>query len=763
MSAFGGDDRQEKLYDLEQEERRIMQELAEMDGSGGATAGRSSQPPGAAAARQALNALLAECERDVRNAKGYIKSLGPPLVIARCKPAPGTPMPKGATFLSRPKDTGVDFTIPVTLPDYLAVIKQPIFLNNIRDKCKQAKYSNSDEYLEDMRLLARNTASFNKGEDLAWVVQHARLLLEAAEGAVSNRRTEFYNAEQASRTADAAAAAFAANPSAGGGNPGKRKRPSIGSGTYNVGGGTASGNPPDRGAPLSSSATVVVGTRVSVLWAQDGNWYDARAVKKTSTHRAEIEYDDDNSREVLDLRQDQWRHLDPVLAAAAAGATPSGTGGSARGRKGSMDGPVPAAKRQKGVNGAAPVPVGVGVKREDLDDISEVWTVRLESLRNTVLDEMHARFDKIEQAMQAADPMRRVLIAVHDLSDVVTETTNSLSAAIAAIEARIPTVIVPVTAAVAKKANNFVTDVAVDLAPDLSVFPPGITDGVVEAENITNDKNPAAAASITVRKASVDSSGIADESPSADDGAIAQAAEREAALEPFHALDVPTRQPEKSIGRAVDKANALLDDSVKVDAKENDSKSGEELVAMETDVTADKDDVSAPVSAGNEPVDKLEADKSRQSSDGDSAEADVSIGKMDSDSASPTSAEPTNARPKANGNSQMKYTASQMPRGKSPNTTKADKSDAGADFVEEINLGKTSGDEPVREEPRGDITVAIGGENIVGVDSKATRSHLPRPEGSQLSRDDGVVDEVLEGEGVLPARKETSPFAATRR
>jgi hypothetical protein len=45
----------------------------------------SKNKPAAAAAnlRPAVNALVAECEKEVRNAQGYIKSHGPPLQIAR--------------------------------------------------------------------------------------------------------------------------------------------------------------------------------------------------------------------------------------------------------------------------------------------------------------------------------------------------------------------------------------------------------------------------------------------------------------------------------------------------------------------------------------------------------------------------------------------------------------------------------------------------------------------------------------------------------
>ena len=129
MNAVSQEDVQHELTELEVEEARIMRELEEMDEKQHSAAmmarGRvvaAHSDPGAA-----LNALLLDCEKEVRDAKGYIASAGPPLQIARCKP--GETVPKHGTFLSRPKGTGVDFTVPVTLKDYYDTIKTPIFLN----------------------------------------------------------------------------------------------------------------------------------------------------------------------------------------------------------------------------------------------------------------------------------------------------------------------------------------------------------------------------------------------------------------------------------------------------------------------------------------------------------------------------------------------------------------------------------------------------------------------------------------------------------
>eukprot|EP00170_Pyropia_yezoensis_P009439 contig_41669_g9475 len=82
------------------------------------------------------------------------------------------------------------------------MIANPVTLNDIRDRTRAAAYPSVDAYLDDMRALAANTAAFNTTADVQWVVQHAALLLEAAEDAVAHRRVAL----------DAAAAAVAAAP-----------------------------------------------------------------------------------------------------------------------------------------------------------------------------------------------------------------------------------------------------------------------------------------------------------------------------------------------------------------------------------------------------------------------------------------------------------------------------------------------------------------------------------------------------------------------
>lgn len=423
MSAYGGNDVQEKLYNLDQEERLIMAELEEMDTGGGGGGGAASATPSAAAASAsaadgpaaALNAILAECERDVRSAKGYIKPGVQPLQIVRV--IGGQKAPKSATFLSRPKSTGVDFTVPVTLPDYLAVIKRPIFLNDVRDKCARGDYKSAEEYLTDMSLLAKNTAAFNRGEELSWVVQHARLLLEAAEEAVGRQRKRLTEAE---------AAVKGSGKHTSGGSGGIKRRRSGGKAASAATSAAAHVEsavpPPPAGAgPVPTSSTgVTAGARLFVLWRDDMTWYAARVVKKISAHRAEVEYDDDRTRQVVDLRVDKWR---PML--------------HAKGRKGGQ----PAAKRQKStaaaVAKAAPSTLGAGfvgavagLQKADLDEASATWAAGLEDVEARLLEVINSRFDRVERALQRSDAMTRVLLTVNDLADIVAESTGRLQGSI---------------------------------------------------------------------------------------------------------------------------------------------------------------------------------------------------------------------------------------------------------------------------------------------------------------------------------------------
>jgi len=224
-------DLEDKKVALDDEEELILKELQELDTMPAPAVQPTPSPPTRTAASGRgkggkvlsavgnLNMILAECEKEVRDAKGYVADAGPPLVIVRCKE--DEPTPKHATFLSRPKDTGVDFTIPVKVAGYTALIKNPITLNQIRDKTRHNKYRSAEEYLRDMRLLHQNTATFNATEDVEWIVQHAGLLLETAEIAVEKRELQLMAAEEAVAADEAKGVSE---------TPGKRKRESTSNG-----------------------------------------------------------------------------------------------------------------------------------------------------------------------------------------------------------------------------------------------------------------------------------------------------------------------------------------------------------------------------------------------------------------------------------------------------------------------------------------------------------------------------------------------------
>ena len=412
MNAVSQEDVQHELTELEVEEARIMRELEEMDEKQHSAAmmarGRvvaAHSDPGAA-----LNALLLDCEKEVRDAKGYIASAGPPLQIARCKP--GETVPKHGTFLSRPKGTGVDFTVPVTLKDYYDTIKTPIFLNTIRDKCRTKRYVSSEDYLEDMRLLARNTAAFNRGPELAWVVQHERLLLEAAEDAVTSRRLEFYELEEALRRASAKQ-----TPSTS--SVGKRKR-------------SAAVVSPVADASPDPRTGVNVGTVIQVFWDSDRKWHHAKVIGRGTGSQVHVEYDDEGS-EWLDLHHEvKWR-------------LPSGPT-SGRGRR-SADS---TAKRRK--TSAAPIvpdiPVQVqpqpqsllatpGVSEADLKAVKDEMLARMEGSQVSVINTVQDHFLRIEGVLSRSDALHRVLIAVQDMQAALGTRIEAMQEDIAELRSKV--------------------------------------------------------------------------------------------------------------------------------------------------------------------------------------------------------------------------------------------------------------------------------------------------------------------------------------
>lgn len=179
-------DRLERM-ELEAEEARTMSELRELDQQSQAETEGNRQREEKYKAD--LRSLLLECEREVRDAKCYTVDKGPPIRIVRVRR--GERRPANASFIARPRDTGFDFAVPVGVSTYNEMIESPIFLSDIRRKIRKKTYGCSEEYLSDMRLLLRNTEQFNTDDGAAWVVEHAKLLLEAGEDAVRWRRSRF--------------------------------------------------------------------------------------------------------------------------------------------------------------------------------------------------------------------------------------------------------------------------------------------------------------------------------------------------------------------------------------------------------------------------------------------------------------------------------------------------------------------------------------------------------------------------------------------
>lgn len=386
-------DAQVQLDDLEEEEARIMRELRDLDEKAQAetAAKRRRQESLKEDPDTALSQLLLECEKEVRDAKGYIADNGPPLKIVRVRH--GETAPKGATFLSRPKNTGVDFTVPLTAKAYTDVVKKPIFLNQMRDKMKAKMYTSSEDYLEDMRLLTRNTAAFNKGPELAWVVQHARFLLEAAEDAVTARRRFFYDVEDALRQHSVNKQKQSGTLAA----VGKRKRSSGGAAMDNV-------NGDSKGLPNP-------GASIEVYWPNYRKWF-AASIQARQGANVHVIYEEDST--------DQWVNLDHGLKWRVKSAR-----GAASAKPRRAQEPPASKKRKAGAASAhhdsAPVVVTGGVSIEDLDNVKTDVRSMLDELRNSVSDQMIRHVEQMDRTLHRSEHLQRVLLAVDDTrNDILT-------------------------------------------------------------------------------------------------------------------------------------------------------------------------------------------------------------------------------------------------------------------------------------------------------------------------------------------------------
>lgn len=382
-------DVQVQLNDLEAEEARIMRELREMDekACAGTAADRRRADHIKDEPEASLMSLLLECEKEVRDAKGYIADQGPPLRIVRLRH--GETGPKSATYLSRPRNTGVDFTVPVTIKEYTDTVKHPIFLNQIRDKIKARKYNSPEQYLEDMRLLAKNTAQFNKGLDHTWVVQHARFLLEAAEDAVTSRRRLFYDIEDAVRQ-NASANVLRTNSSSLSA-VGKRKR-----------------SLPQHASDKSNGQVVAIpaiGSAIEVYWPSYRRWFLAYITERDGVE-VHLRYDEDNSLQWINLESGfKWRIRNNKTAAATKGKRPH---------------EHPSKKRKNATGAASPstrnelVVASGGITVEDLDAFKIDLYTKFEDFKDSVIEQLQDHLSRVDRTLLRSDALSRVLIQVED-------------------------------------------------------------------------------------------------------------------------------------------------------------------------------------------------------------------------------------------------------------------------------------------------------------------------------------------------------------
>lgn len=411
-------DVQVQLHDLEVEEERIIRELREIEektrtGNTAAGATASAPPQGEAHIDDpdaTLASLLAECEKEVRDAKGYISEHGPPMRIVRLRK--GEQGPKTATYLSRPHNTGVDFTIPVTIKSYSQAIKNPIFLNDIRDKIRSRAYTHPDEYIADMRLLYRNTNTFNKGPDLEWVVQHARLLLEAAEEAVKSRSKSFAAIERALRQSSSTKQRPPASAS-------KRKRTS---------------EPPQSERPSGPG----VGATIEIWWGTPyRRWFPAVIVDRSGSSKAFVRYKSDDSTSWVSLHGSSACNWRLPVAKPPTPAVPPSRPSSRR------TDPPPGKKRRAAPTSprsSAGAPVVIDTVNGDTDALRSAVTSQLGDAVTSIKEQLREGLERVELMVHRSDGLQRVLVAVQDTQNTIQASLGKLSKSVEQIKSSVRSV-----------------------------------------------------------------------------------------------------------------------------------------------------------------------------------------------------------------------------------------------------------------------------------------------------------------------------------
>ncbi|KAK4538714.1 hypothetical protein CDCA_CDCA19G4739 [Cyanidium caldarium] len=190
----------ERRREVERECVEVLNQLAELEADDVVRLREQAE-----LARERINATILEVEHALReeehahiDAEATARLNDPTRLVIRRVPRslPPEQRPPNATSLARPAGTGVDFTRLPAQTDYRRRIRQPMFLNNVRDKARKNTYTSLEAFLDDMRLMRDNTREFNRDPSDEWIWQHADLLLEAAEERAREQRERVAGAVQ---------------------------------------------------------------------------------------------------------------------------------------------------------------------------------------------------------------------------------------------------------------------------------------------------------------------------------------------------------------------------------------------------------------------------------------------------------------------------------------------------------------------------------------------------------------------------------------
>ncbi|GJD07637.1 hypothetical protein Gasu2_19860 [Galdieria sulphuraria] len=132
-----------------------------------------------------------------------------------------------------------------------------------------------------MRLLLENTRAFNTDPESDWIVQHAQLLMEAAEEAVEARKSDLLYLEQYLEKPEKEVASVKEQDS--------------------------------QAAPLRSGkaafAKLPKDTYIELYWPPDDRWYTGKVVDYSEEDKMHnIYYEADHSSEWVDLSEVKWKY-----------------------------------------------------------------------------------------------------------------------------------------------------------------------------------------------------------------------------------------------------------------------------------------------------------------------------------------------------------------------------------------------------------------------------------------------------------------------